>query len=62
MNLFEDELSISHHMEEKSINGAYNRKIFLIPTRKEVDYRILYATCEINTLFYVNYYLIHTRN
>ena len=58
MNLGEDEISVSHRMREKPINGIVNRKIFLKPTRKELAHRIFCATCELNHSFYVNCYLI----
>ena len=56
MNMDEDELSISHRMGQKPINGVYNRKILLKPTRKELGHRSFYAICEINPPFYINYY------
>ena len=43
MHLGEDELTISHRIGE------------IKPTRKQLTYRILYATCELNPPFYVNY-------
>ena len=61
INLGEDELSISHRIGEKPINGVDNRKIFLKPTKKELTHRIFYATCELNPPFYINHYIIHTR-
>ena len=36
MNLGEDDLSISHRIGEKPINGIDNRKIFLKPIRKQL--------------------------
>ena len=62
MNLGEDELTIAYRIGEKPINDVDNRKIFLKPARKQLTHRILYATCELNPPFYVNYYLIHTRS
>ena len=60
MNSGEDELTISHRIEENPINGIDNRKIFLKTTRKQLPHRIFYKTCESNPPFYVNYYLIHS--
>ena len=62
MNLGEDELSIPHHMEEKPINGIDNKKIFLKAIRKELAHRTFYARCELNSAFYINYYLMHTKS
>ena len=62
MNISENKLSISQYMGGKPINGADNWKIFLIATRKELAHRIFYTTCKLISLFYVKYYLIHTRN
>ena len=62
MNFDKDELTNSHRMEEISINGVNNRKIFLKPTRKELSHRVFYSTCELNPPSYVNYYQIDTRS
>ena len=40
IKLGEDELSISHRVGEKTINGIDNLKIFLKPIRKELVHRI----------------------
>ena len=39
MNLVEDELTISHCMGDKPINGIDNRKIFLKPSKKEAAHQ-----------------------
>ena len=62
MNIGEDKLSISHCMGGKPINNSDSRKIFLKLTRKKVARRIFCATCEQNSPFYVNYYIIHTKS
>ena len=62
MNLGEDTLIIFHRIGEKPVNGVDNRNIFSKPTRRKPIHRIFYAICELNSPFYVNYYLIHTRN
>ena len=62
MNLGEEELTISHRMGEKPINGVNNRKIFFKPTGKQLTYRIFHANCELEPPFCVNYYVIHTRS
>ena len=59
MKLGEDELIMAHRIGEKPFNGIVNREIFLKPIRKQPTPRFFYATCELNSTFYVNYYLIH---
>ena len=62
MNFSEDESTISHHIENETVDGVDKRKIFVKPIRKYLAHRILYATCELNPPFSVDYYLIHTRS
>ena len=60
MNLIEDELHFSSH-ERKPINGI-DIRIILKLNRKELGHRIFYERCELNSTFYVDYYLIRARN
>ena len=62
MNLGEDELTISHRIEKKPINGVDNQKIFIKPSKIQLTHRIFYTIYEVNPPFHVNYYLIYSRS